>query len=176
MVNSPKLYVDSPCFIDAVKKDVGLLPDGGEDNVWFLKQLMRAHENGEVILYTFMVTLSECVAVERGQADVRVEAQERFRTILTNGQFVRLHTPTPRTGELVQNLRWQHKVVLKGLDAVHVATALEIGCSEFLTLDERLNAEKVRAALANLNLRLIPPKETGNLPAEYAQPDFMHGS
>lgn len=48
----PRLYLDSCCFIDVVKEQVGQLPtDAGRANdVWHLKQLMKAHRNGDVQL------------------------------------------------------------------------------------------------------------------------------
>ena len=79
MAISPKLYVDSCCYIDAVKSEVGLLPTERDADVWHLKHLMRAHQNKEVSLYTSVITLSECVAVEKGQGEVPPELESRIR-------------------------------------------------------------------------------------------------
>jgi len=170
--NPESLYVDSCCFIDAVKKDVGLLPPEREADVWHLKQLMRAHFDDAIRLNTSMLALAECVAVESGQTDVPQSVQENFRKLLTSGQYVRLITPTPKTGKMMQDLRWVHKVVLGGPDAVHIATALEAGCSEYLSSDERLKKQKMKDAaptLASIKLRLITPKQTMHLPMQYLQ-------
>lgn len=176
MANSPKLYVDSCCFIDAVKSEVGLLPNGRDDDVWFLKKLMQAHYDKQVQLYTSVVTLSECVAVKKGQTDVPPVVQDHFRRLLTSGQFVRLHTPTPKTSRLVQELRWTHNLVLKGLDSVHVATALETECLEFFSTDDRLTSDKLVKAipvLTALKLKMTTPKHTAYLPEKYRQADIL---
>ncbi|MGA7711859.1 MAG: PIN domain-containing protein [Rhizomicrobium sp.] len=172
MVTKPAIYLDSCCFIDAVKEQVKLLPEDRTEDVWHLKQLFRAHQNGEVALFTSMLSLAECVAVEKAQSAVPENIQERFRRLLTSGQYVFLHTQTPRTGKIVQDMRWEHGLVLGGPDCLHVAAALEVGCVEFITTDERLQKAKFRDAspkITALGMRLIKASNTEWLPPEYRQ-------
>ena len=52
---------------------------------------------------------------------------------------------------------------------IHIATALELGCEEFITTNKRrgpLNAECV-AKLATLGLRVIDATQTAILPEQY---------
>lgn len=176
MKTSPRVYIDSCCFIDFVKEQVGLLPDeeSRRADVWFLKQLMKAHQANDVILHTSFLALAECVAVEPGA--VPPDIQARFRSLLTSGQYVSLLAPTPRTGLFAQDIRWKHGISLRGPDCLHVAAALEAKCLEFLTGDEQLKKPKIAAALPVLRgagLSLIAPRNTASLPTEYRQGDML---
>lgn len=175
MAAKPIVYMDSCCFIDVVKQTVGNLPAFREDDVWHIKKLLEAHRAGDVTVVTSYLSIAECVAVEDGQVDVPVSVQEVFRRLLTSGQYVSLLQQTPRTAVRAQNLRWQHKLVLGGPDALHVAAAIEANASEFLTADERLKKPKLAAAANELKnmVRLIRASETQSLPEKYRQGDWI---
>jgi predicted nucleic acid-binding protein len=167
--------MDSCCFIDAVKQDVGNLPSDRNADVWHIKKLLEAHRKGDVVVYTSMLTLAECVAVEAGQAEVPQDVQDRFRILLTNGQYLILAQPTPRTADMARDLRWKEKLVLGGPDAIHVATALEVNAVEMLSTDDRLNGAKMAAAVSHLSnrLRIIRASDTRCLPGDYLQGELM---
>ena len=85
MKTRPRLYLDSCCFIDLVKEQVGLLPaePGRANDVWHLKQLMKAHRNGDVLLLTSFLAVAESVAIMPGDAAVPQDIQDRFRRMMT---------------------------------------------------------------------------------------------
>lgn len=173
-----RLYLDSCCFIDLVKEQTGRLPpDAGRvRDVWFLKQLIKAHVKGDVLLQTSYLTVAEAVAVEAGEGAVSIDVQDRFRRLLTSGQFVSLLAPTPRTATIAQDLRWKHGLVLAGPDCIHIASALEAGCVEFLTTDGRILKPKLAAQLPKLKqigLSLVSASRTTCLPDEYRQGDML---
>lgn len=141
----PIVYMDACCFIDAVKSAAGFPVDGRVGDVWHIKKLFEAHRAGDITVQTSMLSLAECVAVESGQADVPPAAQTEIKRLLMSGQFVTLATMTPKTARITQDFRWKHKLVLKGCDALHVATAIEIGAREFISTDERLRKQIGRA-------------------------------
>jgi predicted nucleic acid-binding protein len=153
MPTKPKVYIDSCGFIDAVKQSVGVLPSDRDADVWHIKKLMGAHRNGEILVLTSYLTLAECVAIEVGQPIVPEDIKEQFRRLLNSGQYVELLHQTPRTGQIAQNLRWKHKLVLAGADALHFAAAIEAAVDEFITTDERLKKEKVAASIDALGRR-----------------------
>jgi predicted nucleic acid-binding protein len=178
MPTKPKVYIDSCGFIDAVKQSVGVLPSDRDADVWHIKKLMEAHRDGKISVLTSYLTLAECVAIEAGQATVPEDAKEQFRRLLNSGQYVELLEQTPRTGQISQNLRWKHELVLAGADALHFAAALEASVDEFITTDERLKRPKVTAsidALGAIGLRLVRGAATQCLPDLYRQGDMLSG-
>lgn len=177
MTNKPRVYLDSCCFIDVVKESVGNLPTDRTNDVWYIKKILEAHRAGVLIAHTSVVAIGECVATERGQTSIAPEVQERFRSLLTSGQYVQLLNPTPETQVLVQKFRWEHRLVLGAIDALHFAASLERGCSEFITTDDRLKKNKVTdaiAVLADLNLKMIRASATTLLPDNYRQGSVLN--
>jgi len=69
--------------------------------------------------------------------------------------------------ERARDLRWVHKITLRGADSVHVASALEMQCIEFVTTDEKIH--KQNDILRPLGLCVVYPHETTLLPDEYRQ-------
>jgi predicted nucleic acid-binding protein len=172
MPNRPAIYVDSCSLIDAVKHEIGTLPPNRQADGWYLKQMMTAHFAGDIILYTSILSTAECVGIEMGQSKVPSDIQERFRRLLTSGQYLRLLSPTPKTARTAQDLRWKHELVLGGPDAIHIASALESECVEFISTDDRLKKEKIKGAMKALKsagLRMIRAAETRALPEHYLQ-------
>lgn len=172
MKNKPTAYIDSCCFIDAVKQEVGTLPTGRDKDCWYVKKLLEAHEAGDLAVCTSTLSLAECVAIEQGQTVVPDDVQNRFRRLLMSGQYLTLVPQTPATARIAQELRWKHQLVLGGPDALHIAAALERGADEFITTDERLKKPKVAQAasvLGTRGLRFITGSQSGILPAQYLQ-------
>lgn len=177
MASKPSVYLDSCCLIDAVKSELGntLTPDRDAD-AWFVRQMLRAHRAGDMRVYTSTLSIAECVATEPGQAVVPTDAQERFRRLLTSGQYLILVQQTPRTWQMAQEIRWTHNLVLGGADAIHVAAFLEKGAEEFITLDERLKKPKMRAvadALGTVGRRFARASDTQALPTDYRQESML---
>jgi predicted nucleic acid-binding protein len=178
MKNRPRLYIDACPFIDLVKEKVGILPTETDlkNNVWYLKQLLKANAAQDVALYTSYLSVAECVAVEKGATSVPQNVQDEFRRLLTSGQHVTLWAPTPNTARIVQDLRWKHGLVLQGADMLHVASALEAKCVEFITTDGELQKPKINAAVAKLQsigISAVPGRKTQYLPDGYKQGDML---
>ena len=168
--------MDACCFIDAVKQEVGVLPEEEYDDVWYIKKLLEAHREGELRVLTSSLSVAECLAVDNGQQEVPQEVQDAIKRILSSGQYLVLATQTPKTSQIVRNLRWRHNVVFKGADGLHVATALEHSASEFITRDEKLKKEKFKKAkeqLQNLETRFIRASETQYLPNRMRQGQML---
>lgn len=171
-MNKPRIYLDSCCFIDIAKEAVGNLPMERNNDVWFFKKILEAHKAGDLVVLTSILSVAECLATEKGQLTVPQVTQDRYRLLLTSGQYVQLVNPTPVTTRLVQKFRWEHQLVLGSVDAFHFAAALEANCDEFVTTDDRLKNQKVAAALpilTGLGMRLISAPSTAHLPDKYRQ-------
>lgn len=160
--------MDSCCFIDMAKHAIGRHPADRDREIWFLKKLLEAAKDGHIAILTSTITVAECQHAD-GVADA--EVQRLFRGMLTSGQYVVLVQDTVLVVERARNLRWIHNIALDGADAAHVASALEMGCVEFVTTDGRI----LRRAdeLAAIGLRVVSAVNTGYLPAEYRQENLL---
>jgi len=178
MPTKPTVYIDSCCFIDAVKHEVKALPANRVDDTWHIKKLLEANQAGDIRAVTSTLSVAECVAIEPGQKNVPADVQEHFRRLLTSGQYVVLLQQTPKTLQFAQELRWKHNLVLSGADSLHIAACLEIGATEFLSLDEHLKKPKVAEAakkLAAVGIQFSRGAETKILPDKYRQGDMLGG-
>jgi hypothetical protein len=144
MSTKPRIYVDSCCFIEAVKHKRGILLSGDaaekeirEKDCWFFRKLCDASRDGMIQLVTSVLSVSECVHVEEGGTPSK-ETQDLFVEFLTSGTVVDLVEPDLFVAERARDLFWQDGILLSGADSLHVASALLDGCKEFLTLDGRI--------------------------------------
>jgi predicted nucleic acid-binding protein len=161
--------MDSCCFIDAVKGDVGdALPADRLNDLWYIRHCLKAGQAGEIDVITSTLTIAES---RRADAPPTDEVKRLFNSILTSGKVVQLAQMTQAIAERARDLHWEHNINLGGADAIHVATALTVGCKEFLTFDRKKARSPLAfaAELAKLGLRVIPPSDTALLPADYLQ-------
>lgn len=157
------------CFIDLVKGSVGKALEPERDReVWFIEALLKASANRDLEVYTSTITVAECTHV--GDENITDEVKELFVRFLTSGRHVVLIQPDVFIAEDARDLRWKHKIALSGADALRVASALSVGCKEFLTTDQRRKGPLGQAdKIAQLGMYVIVPSATGLLPDEYRQ-------
>lgn len=167
-----RAYIDACCFIDMVKTETGkTLASEKNADVWHLKRLLEANRDGQVALFTSTLSIAECT--HGGDGDIGPEVKSIFNRLLLSGQYVRLVQITPFIAQDARDLRWTHGISLKGADSIHVASALEMKCEEFLSADGklmRIGAEGGR--LSRFGLYVKPGRDTACLPARYRQLDF----
>ena len=102
------------------------------------------------------------------------EVKQSFNSLLLSGQYVKLVQISPFIGEDARSLRWKHSILLKPADAVHVATALERKCEEFLTTNGRLaRLSQVGKGLEKLGLRVCAGRDTSCLADSYRQIEML---
>lgn len=183
MSSSSRVYMDSCCFIDLVKLGRGKIlvdmegeNDRRKNDCWFLSKLCDASRNGDIEIVTSVLTVSECLHV--GEENViHQETQNMFMKFLTSGNIVELVEADIFIAEAARDLRWKHGIHLKGADAIHVATALDQGCAEFLTTDGRIRRKgKLLNAiqpLGELGLTVTTGSNTSLLPDEYRSDDLF---
>jgi predicted nucleic acid-binding protein len=165
-MSKPRLYIDSCCFIDAAKHKVNAaLSNDRLNDVWFIQQCLKASEAHDIEVVTSTLTIAECTSAG---GDISAEVKRLFRSVLTSGKVVTLAQVTLGIAERARDLRWIHKVNLKGADAIHVATALTLQCTEFFSTDNR-GPHKNATALQTLGLRVIRASDTLLLPDDYRQ-------
>lgn len=153
-------YMDSCCFIDVAKYSLGRKDsienlEDKEGHVQSCIKMLEAAGRGYIRVLTGTLTISECTHLSGVVDD---EVKRLFRSILSSGKVVRLVTDTVFIAERARDLKWVYNVHLRGADATHVASALESGCKEFITDDNKIL--KYAPELAKLGLKAIRADET----------------
>jgi hypothetical protein len=138
-------------------------PERAED-ILFLKQILRGSFEHEIDVYTSVLSVAECQAAYSPGMDKKIlndAVKQLFRDVLTSGQYVVLVQPTILIAERARNFFWAHALSFGGADAVHLASALEMRCDEYLTFDDKIlkNAE----ALEKLGITVLLPRKTKSL-------------
>lgn len=121
--DSGSIYIDTNCIIYRVER---IDP--------FLETLVPVFDRaaaGDIALVTSELTLLECLThpVKRGDT----ELEHLYRRVLTEAKEIALYPIDRQVIESALILRAQH--ALRTPDAIHAATALNAGCSTFLTND-----------------------------------------
>ncbi|GAB4565817.1 MAG: hypothetical protein Tsb007_37510 [Rhizobacter sp.] len=172
-MSNPLIYFDACCFIDLAKTKL-TIPTlvEREKHIYFCRKILEASRAKEMAVYTSTVTMAECVKLQdtskpEGQQFIEDErVQKLFKGMLQSGVGVMPVAATPSITEAARNLRWKQSITIKPMDAIHVATALAMKCTHFVTTDDKLGPENVKriAALGLIVCRadalslLIPSK------------------
>lgn len=167
MSSIPRVYSDANPIIELAKFAKGTSNPLFQEDVWVMKQLLKAADNNVVDLYTSTISVAECVAAGD---DWGIDTQEFFVGVLTSGRMFKLVQDSIFVAERARDLRWKDNIRLGGMDAIHIASALESKCTEFLTWDAGIGTNKFTArasALAALGLSVIFPRDTKLLPSSY---------
>lgn len=145
-----------------------------ENNVWFCKRILEAARNGDLLVYTTALSSVECTHVEPGQPIPPQDIQDFFNMLLSSGRsgITRVQAIEAITMR-AKNIKWKDGVALGGFDAIHVATALHMGCQEFITTDGKIY--KNRDKFSHHKLSIIQASETTLLPDEYRQDELGDG-
>lgn len=167
--NPPKVYCDSCCFIDLAKKRHGAETDPKrERHLWFAEQILRAGRAEHLSVYTLTLTIVECLHIDQQYTP---DVQRIFKTLLSGASGVILVQPDPFVVERARDLRWIHNLTLQPFDSLHVAAALEVGCTEFITTDGGILKRFNPINGAKLGLRAIMAADSSALPEGYKQTD-----
>lgn len=173
--DKPKIYIDSCCIISlATYKFTGQHEKGRQSENDYLEKLLRAAEDGHVELVTSTLTLAECQYIVK--KDTRIyseEVQRLFDSILLSGRLFTHVSSDVFMSIKARNLLLQHKLEgVKGADSIHLASAVKMGCKEFITLDgdgKSTGLLKKAEDIKKMGLAVIKPSSTSLLPDEYLQ-------
>lgn len=127
-----KVYLDSNFFIYVL--------EGVEPWVGVARKILSALDRGECAGVTSELSLAECLVkpLELGHGKVA----ETYREFLQNRSSLAV-VPVSRQ-ILVEAAGVRAVSRIKLPDAIHAATALQRGCSSFLTNDDRLRIEGIK--------------------------------
>ena len=169
---APKAYIDACCIIEAVKGRRGLPLDHPADEVDMIQRIMRAANDGAISLYTSMITVAEVLhlGTKPPPPDLKPYIE---RLILSGRNGVVAVAPSPMIVTLARDLAVDEGLWERVADRIHVATALNVGCTEFLSVDDRL-AKRIGQSQVH-TCRIISPSATSALPMEYKINDLFQG-
>jgi predicted nucleic acid-binding protein len=174
----PRIYADANMIIELGKKGRGWHTPHRADDIWFFEQILRASDDEVLEVYTSSISLSECTHIKdisdpnNHKVVFDKEVQEFFRNLLCSGNLIKLVQDSVFVAEAGRDLLWKHDLRLSGMDAIHVASAIDARCTEFLTWDKHMNdpndAQRV-ATFQKIGIRAILPSQSEILPSQYRQ-------
>ena len=174
--STPVVYMDACCFIDLAKSAMKIPTKVDRDShIFFLRKFLDAARARDAAVYTSTISVVECVKLTDDTSlggtlieDDRVKAL--FKGMLMSGKSgVTPVMPTPVITDRARDLRWNHAVTCKPVDAMHLATAMAMKCTHFLTTDGRLGAANI-ARISALGLIVCTADQIAALlPTAYAQ-------
>jgi hypothetical protein len=94
-----------------------------------------------------------------------------------SGQYLQLVQVTPFIAVDARDLRWNHGIHLGGADGIHIASALEMKCEEFLSCDQKLTRVEAQGDQIR-SLGMMPKRGSATLclPEKYRQLGLGHGA
>jgi hypothetical protein len=156
--------MDACCFIELALQSIGRNDTARDNDLWFLKELLNAAADEEIEVLTSTLSIAEC---SHAKGDISDDVKSLFKRFLTSGRYVFLIQDSVLVAEKARNLRWVHGLAFGGADSIHLASAMELKCEEFLTWDNQPHANAT--ALNDLALPVRFPRDTRCLPDKYRQ-------
>ena len=169
MIAKPGIYSDANPIIELAKWAKRTHDPVREPDLLMMERLLKAANNNEISLFTSSISVAECVAAGE---DYGQDVQDFFKGVLTSGAMFKLVQDDIFVVEHARDLRWKHDIRLRGMDAIHVASAIRARCAEFLTWDTGIAGSKslLKAQfLESQGIRVITPSQTQLLPPLYKQ-------
>jgi predicted nucleic acid-binding protein len=163
---TPRIYIDACCLIEALKKRRGLTLSHPQAEVEMIETIMRAARDGALELHTSMITLAEIVHL--GDKPPPADLKPLIERLLLSGRDGIVATaPSPQIVLLARDLAIEEGLWDRAADRIHVATAMTVGVTEFLSVDGRLAKRMANTNLPGLSV--ILPSQTNLLPGSYRQ-------
>lgn len=119
MADPERRYWDSSAFLALIKNE----PDRAET----CESIIGDARAGRCLIYTSMLTLTEVVKRRKGSAPVDKTTQETINAFFRN-DFIKLVPVDHLIAERARNLIWDFPWLV-ARDAVHLATAMQLGIS-----------------------------------------------
>lgn len=177
MSSEPRIYFDACCFIDMVSHDLSIgVRQNRAEHVYYCRKFLEASRGNEARVFTSSLTVAECVTIkdESDQNNFVAVMTEDVRRLfegmlLSSKSGVMPVQPTPRIVKAARDLLWEHGATFRPMDSIHIATALDMKCSYFLTTDGKLKPKNIEI-VKNLGLVICTADSLASLlPSKYRQ-------
>lgn len=170
-----RVYIDSCYYIDVARgRHAAPLDPDRASHIPFIENLLLASSAGEIEIYASTLTIAECLFIDKdNKSNIPEPIKQTFMSMLTSGQFVKLVSPDVFISERARDLLWLDGIVCGGsADTIHIATALEMKCVEFITTNRKkgpLQGE-APAKLGAKGMRVLTAPQTAVMPDKYNLP------
>jgi predicted nucleic acid-binding protein len=170
MAKTKSAYIDACCIIEALKKRRGIALSHPIAEVDMIERIMRAARDGEIELFTSMMTVAEVVHLgdKPPPADLKPLVE---RLILSGRDGITSVATTPQIVELARDLAIDEGLWDGVADRIHVASAITVGVSEILSLDGRLGRRLGQSTIRKC--QIVSPSQTTILPDSYRANDLF---
>jgi len=121
-MTTPKIYIDACCIIEALKGRRGLPLDHPAEEVDMIERIMRAAKDGEISLYTSIITVDEVLHLGTKPPPPELKPYVE-RLILSGRNGIIAVAPSPLIVLLARDLAVDDGLWERVADRVHVATA-----------------------------------------------------
>jgi predicted nucleic acid-binding protein len=169
------IYFDACCFIDLASHATGNFVEADRaEHAYWCRKFLDASRDGVVQVYTSAFSIVECIGVRDFDRKLIMSdnVQRLFNGMLLSGSSGVLPIqPTPLIFRDARDLVWKHKTSIRGADALHVASALSVGCQDFITTDVKTIGKAANITkLKKLGMSVSDASEIKSiLPDEYRQ-------
>lgn len=182
-LTKPTVYMDSCCFIDLAKSILKIpSTDARAAHVHYCRLFLDAARARHVTVYTSTIAVVECVKVTDESVSGGPTREDEEIKVLFKGMLMSSRSgvtpvmPNPSITDFARDLRWNHSITCKPLDRLHLATALRMKATHFLTTDQKLGDANI-SKLTSLGLNVTPADSAAHLlPDEYKQLQLPVGS
>lgn len=146
-----KPYADSSIFFAIIKKETELCSSGLMR--WQVaERILRDAEQGQYQIYTSTITLAEVRRIRERNVQL---TQDELITVahFFRHEYLRVSAVTREIAELAQLLGAQHGIW--PMDAIHLATAIQLRCDVLMVWDKRFSARFQGASVEGV--RILEP-------------------
>jgi predicted nucleic acid-binding protein len=181
----PRVYADANIIIEFAKQARKLHDTVRENDLWFFGQMLRAAGDGVIEVLTSSISLAECTHIKDDTDPTNIQViydqtlQEFLRRLISSGTLIKLVQDSVFVAEKARDLLWKHGLRLKPADSIHIASALDAECGEFLSWDTDVNKQNMADKISKLRaegLAVILPSQSQILPVEYKQGHLLRDS
>jgi predicted nucleic acid-binding protein len=150
--NKPTCYIDSNIIIEYVKFSKDISSDSWENEIEFIEKILQSAKDGSIRLVTSVITKLECTHIGDSKY-ITDDVKNIFRSILDSGEVLITISIHDEIAKRAREMKWAGFPFPSGFDKIHIASAIEVGCCEIISLDgfERDNAKKKSVKLASKN-------------------------
>lgn len=168
-----KLYIDACCIIEFLRGDLGKpLSDTRANEVDFLKRILSAGRDDNLEVFTSLLTVAEVTKAGDDKPDDSMKRRIE-RLILSGRDGIKVVGLNPAIAMLARDLCTDDGIKGRSADRVHLATAIHVGVTEFLTFDAKLEKRVKKKDVRGC--KLILPSKSLLLPTQYRSTDMFEG-